>query len=108
MAATAFGDPLFGGLALVYSSVGADSDLCMVTAGLDSAADEAYTMRGTDAMLTDQRTKNVRAVRRLLGHAKLQSTTHQVGIEVDDAFEIAEQMKYHRRPASASPKLRDI
>lgn len=36
-------------------------------------------------------TKNLRAVQLLLGHSKLESTVRYLGIEVDDALEIAEQ-----------------
>ncbi len=35
--------------------------------------------------------RSVRAVQVLLGHLKLESTVHYLGIEVDDALEIAEQ-----------------
>ena len=38
-----------------------------------------------------RRTKNLRAVQLLLGHAKLESTVRYLGIEVDDALELAEQ-----------------
>lgn len=38
-----------------------------------------------------RRTKNIRAVQLQLGHAKLESTVRYLGIEVDDALEIAEQ-----------------
>jgi len=38
-----------------------------------------------------RRTKNLRAVQLLLGHAKLESTVRYLGIEVDDALEISEQ-----------------
>ena len=38
-----------------------------------------------------RRTKNIRAVQLLLGHTKLESTVRYLGIEVDDALEIAEQ-----------------
>ena len=34
---------------------------------------------------------NLRAVQLLLGHAKLESTVRYLGIEVDDAVEMAEQ-----------------
>ena len=37
------------------------------------------------------RTKHLRAVQLLLGHAKLESTVRYLGIEVDDALEIPEQ-----------------
>jgi site-specific recombinase XerC len=38
-----------------------------------------------------RRTKNLRAVQLLLGHSKLESTVRYLGIEVDDALEMAEQ-----------------
>jgi integrase len=50
-----------------------------------------HTMRRTKAALIYRRTKNLRAVQLLLGHAKLESTVRYLGIEVDDALEIAEQ-----------------
>jgi integrase len=49
------------------------------------------TMRRTKATLIYRRTKNLRAVQLLLGHTKLESTVRYLGIEVDDALEIAEQ-----------------
>lgn len=36
--------------------------------------------------------KNLRAVQILLGHTKLESTVRYLGIEVDDALDIAEQI----------------
>ncbi|RQS62640.1 integrase [Burkholderia sp. Bp8963] len=45
----------------------------------------------TKASLIYRRTKNLRAVQLLLGHTKLESTVRYLGIEVDDALEIAEQ-----------------
>jgi hypothetical protein len=47
--------------------------------------------RRTKASLIYRRTKNLRAVQLLLGHAKLESTVRYLGIEVDDALELAEQ-----------------
>ena len=35
--------------------------------------------------------KNLRAIQLLLGHTKLESTVRYLGIEVDDALEMAEQ-----------------
>lgn len=43
---------------------------------------------GTHSM---RRTKNLRAIQLLLGHTKLESTIRYLGIEVDDALELAEQ-----------------
>jgi len=59
--------------------------------GLDSAAYGTHTLRRTKASLIYRRTKNLRAVQLLLGHTKLGSTIRYLGIEVDDALEIAEQ-----------------
>ena len=51
----------------------------------------AHAMRRTKASLIYRRTKNLRAVQLLLGHTKLESTLRYLGIEVDDALEMAEQ-----------------
>ena len=59
--------------------------------GLDSANYGTHTMRRTKASLIYRRTKNLRAVQLLLGHTKLESTVRYLGIEVDDALELAEQ-----------------
>ena len=59
--------------------------------GLDVTAYGTHTMRRTKASLIYRRTKNLRAVQLLLGHSKLESTVRYLGIEVDDALEMAEQ-----------------
>jgi len=59
--------------------------------GLDSAAYGTHTLRRTKASLIYRRTKNLRAVQLLLGHTKLESTIRYLGIDVDDALEMAEQ-----------------
>ncbi|QIY01945.1 tyrosine-type recombinase/integrase [Bordetella bronchiseptica] len=59
--------------------------------GLDDTAYGTHTMRRTKASLIYRRTKNLRAVQLLLGHRKLESTVRYLGIEVDDALEMAEQ-----------------
>lgn len=59
--------------------------------GLDDTAYGTHTMRRTKASLIYRRTKNLRAVQLLLGHTKLESTVRYLGIEVDDALEMAEQ-----------------
>ena len=48
-------------------------------------------MRRTKASLIYKRTKNLRVVQLLLGHTKLESTVRYLGIEVDDALEVAER-----------------
>ena len=59
--------------------------------GLDTGAYGTHTMRRTKASLIYRRTKNLRVVQLLLGHTKLESTVRYLGIEVDDALEMAEQ-----------------
>lgn len=59
--------------------------------GLNPAAYGTHTLRRTKAALIYRRTKNLRVVQLLLGHSKLESTVRYLGIEVDDALEMAEQ-----------------
>jgi integrase len=58
---------------------------------LNRACYGTHTLRRTKATLIYRRTKNLRAVQLLLGHSKLESTVRYLGIEVDDALEMAEQ-----------------
>jgi integrase len=59
--------------------------------GLDPVDYGTHSLRRTKASLIYRRTKNIRAVQLLLGHTKLESTVRYLGIEVDDALEMAEQ-----------------
>ena len=59
--------------------------------GLDPTAYGTHSLRRTKATLIYRRTKNLRAVQLLLGHTNLESTVQYLGIELDDALEIAEQ-----------------
>jgi site-specific recombinase XerD len=59
--------------------------------GLDPTAYGTHSIRRTKPSLIYRRTKNLRAVQLLLGHAKLESTVRYLGIEVEDALELAEQ-----------------
>ena len=61
--------------------------------GLDSDTYGTHSLRRTKASLIYRRTKNLRAVQLLLGHTKLESTIRYLGIEVDDALEIAERLE---------------
>jgi len=58
---------------------------------LDPALYGTHPIRRTEASLNYRRTKNLSAVQLLLGHTKLESTVRYLGIEVDDALEMAEQ-----------------
>ena len=49
-------------------------------------------MRRTTAAQIYRKTGNLRAVQLLFGHTKLESTVRYLGIEVDDALDIAEQI----------------
>ena len=51
-----------------------------------------HSLRRTKATLIYRRTGNLRAVQILLGHTKIESTVRYLGIEVDDALAIAEQI----------------
>ena len=59
--------------------------------GLDTLLYGTHSLRRTKATLIYRRTRNLRAVQLLLGHTKLESTLRYLGIEVDDALEMAEQ-----------------
>ena len=59
--------------------------------GLNPLDYGTHSMRRTKATLIYRRTKNLRAVQLLLGHSKLESTVRYLGIEVEDALEMAEQ-----------------
>lgn len=60
--------------------------------GLDPTAYGTHSMRRTKATLIYRRTKNLRAVQLLLGHTNLDSTVRYLGIEIDDALEMSEQI----------------
>jgi integrase len=63
------------------------------SAGLDSSAYGTHSMRRTKAAQICKKTGNLRAVQLLLGHTKLGSTVRYLGIEVDDALSISEQVE---------------
>jgi len=60
--------------------------------GLDPSFFGTHSLRRTKATLIYRRTGNLRAVQLLLGHKKIESTVRYLGIEVDDALAIAEQV----------------
>ena len=60
--------------------------------GLDPLQFGTHSLRRTKATLIYNRTGNSRAVQLLLGHTKIESTVRYLGIEVDDALAIAEQV----------------
>lgn len=60
--------------------------------GLDPSLFGTHALRRTKATLIYRRTGNLRAVQLLLGHTKVESTVRYLGVEVDDALAIAEQV----------------
>ena len=60
---------------------------------LESASYGTHSMRRTKAAQIYRKTGNLRAVQLLLGHTKLESTVRYLGIEADDALNIAEQIE---------------
>ncbi|WP_438752198.1 tyrosine-type recombinase/integrase [Pararhizobium sp. O133] len=61
--------------------------------GLETNAYGTHSMRRTKAAQIYKKTGNLRAVQILLGHTKLESTVRYLGVEVDDALRIAEQIE---------------
>lgn len=60
--------------------------------GLDPRLFGTHSLRRTKAALIYRRTGNLRAIQLLLGHTKVDSTVRYLGIEIDDAIAIAEQV----------------
>jgi integrase len=61
--------------------------------GLDPKLFGTHSLRRTKATLIYRRTGNLRAVQLLLGHTKIESTVRYLGIEVEDALSMAEQVE---------------
>jgi integrase len=61
--------------------------------GLDPRVYGTHSLRRTKATLIYRRTGNLRAVQLLLGHTKIESTVRYLGIDVDDALAISEQVE---------------
>jgi integrase len=60
--------------------------------GLDPHLYGTHSLRRTNATHIYRRTGNLRAVQLLSGHTKIESTVRYLGIDVDDALAIAEQV----------------
>ena len=61
--------------------------------GLRKAEYGTHSLRRTKAAMIYRATGNIRAIQILLGHTKIESTVRYLGIEVDDALEIAESVE---------------
>ena len=60
--------------------------------GLDPRLFGTHSLRRAKATLIYRRTGNLGAVQLLLGHTRIESTVRYLGIEVDDALAIAQQV----------------
>ncbi len=60
--------------------------------GLNPSLFGTHSIRRTKATLIYRRTGNMRAVQLLLGHMKIESTVRYLGVEVDDALDLAEKV----------------
>jgi len=59
---------------------------------LEPKAYGTHSLRRTKVALVYKKTGNLRACQLLLGHRKLDSTVRYLGIELDDALELSEQV----------------
>ena len=64
----------------------------LIGIGLDPHLYDTHLLRRTKATLIYRRTGDLRAVQLLLGHTKIESTVRYLGIDVDDALALAEQV----------------
>jgi site-specific recombinase XerD len=60
--------------------------------GLDPRFYGTHSLRRTKATLIYKKTGDLRVLQLLLGHTKIESTVSYLGIEVDDALAVAEQI----------------
>jgi integrase len=68
-----------------------DSWVAMID--LEPRAYGTHSLRRTKVAMVYKKTGNLRACQRLLGHRKLESTVRYLGIEVDDALTLPEQVE---------------
>lgn len=67
-----------------------DQRVCMIDLEPDGYG--THTLRRTKSSLVYKKVGNLRACQLLLGHMKLESTVRYLGIEVDDALKMSEQI----------------
>ena len=65
----------------------------VTSAGLDGAAYATHSLRRTKVTQIYKKTGDLRAVQLLLGHSKLESTVRYLGVEVEDALSLSEQIE---------------
>lgn len=50
-----------------------------------------HSLRRTKAAMIDKATGNLRAIQILLGHTKIENTVRYLGVDIEDALELAER-----------------
>jgi integrase len=63
---------------------------CLEDIGLDPYEYATHSIRRTKVSMIYQKTKNIRAIQLQLGHGNLESTVRYLGVELDDALDVAE------------------
>ena len=61
--------------------------------GLDDRGFGTHSLRRTKVAHIYRKTGNLRTAQLLLGHVKIETTVRYLGVEVDDAFRLAEQIE---------------
>ncbi len=61
--------------------------------GLNPYEYGTHSIRRTKVSLIYRKTKNIRAIQLLLGHSNLESTVRYLGVELDDALNVAENIE---------------
>ena len=61
--------------------------------GLKASDFGTHSLRRTKAAMIYKQTGNLRAVQILLGHAKIESTVRYLGVDIEDALELAEALE---------------
>ena len=62
-------------------------------AGIDGARRSTHSVRKTKASVIFKKTQNIEAVRRLLGHQSVANTSRYLGVENEDALELAQMIR---------------
>lgn len=79
-------------------------DTWVAMIGLEPRAYGTHSLRRTKVALVYKTTGNLRACQLLLGHRKLESTVRYLGIEVDDALALSEQVDLQAAPQYRPPR----
>lgn len=68
----------------------------------------AHSLRRTKATLIYQKTKNIRAIQLLLGHTKIENTITYLGVELEGALRLSEEIESCESPLIDKVKLSNV